>query len=35
MIRHVGRYGKWKKGVLSHTAYFDTLDYVVKGVFIQ
>lgn len=24
-IRHVGRYGKWQKGVLSHTAYADAV----------
>lgn len=24
-VMHVGRYGKWEKGVLSHTAYFDVL----------
>lgn len=35
MINHVGRYGRWKKGVLSHTAYFDTLSYLSKGVSIQ
>ena len=23
---HVGRYGRWEKGVLSHTAYFDTVN---------
>lgn len=34
-IKHVGRYGKWQKGVLSHSAYFDTLEYVAKGVYIQ
>jgi hypothetical protein len=27
-VMHVGRYGSWSKGVLSHTAYFDTLDAV-------
>jgi hypothetical protein len=27
-VLHVGRYGEWKKGVLSHTAYFNTLDEV-------
>lgn len=25
-ITHVGRYGRWEKGVLSHSAYFDTLE---------
>jgi hypothetical protein len=35
MIRHVGRYGLWHKGVLSHTAYFDTLDHLSSGVSIQ
>lgn len=34
-IRHVGRYGHWQKGVLSHTAYFDTLDHLGTGVSIQ
>lgn len=34
-IRHVGRYGHWHKGVLSHTAYFDTLDHLGSGVSIQ
>ncbi len=35
MIKHVGRYGQWKKGVLSHTAYFDTQQHLGKGVSIQ
>lgn len=28
-VYRVGRYGKWKKGVLSHTAYFDAFNAVV------
>ena len=27
-LMHVGRYGRWEKGVLSHTAYFDVLSVV-------
>ena len=27
-VLHVGRYGKWEKGVLSHTAYGDVRDYL-------
>lgn len=27
-VKHVGRYGKWEKGVLSHTAYFDAFKMV-------
>jgi hypothetical protein len=31
-IKHVGRYGKWEKGVLSHTAYEDARNYVEEKV---
>lgn len=34
-IKHVGRYGQWKKGVLSHSAFFDTREMLSKGVSIQ
>lgn len=35
MIKHVGRYGRWEKGVLSHSAFFDTREQLGKGVSIQ
>lgn len=34
-IKHVGRYGKWQKGVLSHSAFFDVREELSKGVSIQ
>ncbi|QPX62604.1 oxidoreductase [Arthrobacter phage Wollypog] len=30
-VRRVGRYGTWTKGVLSHTAFYDTADVLSKG----
>jgi len=28
LIKHYGRYGQWKKGVLAHTAFFEVRDWV-------
>lgn len=30
-LHHVGRYGRWQKGVLSHTAYFDAFRAVAQA----
>lgn len=29
-IRHLGRYGQWKKGVLAHTAYYEAADRILE-----